>query len=212
MQTVAIVDFNFGNLRSVHNALRTLAGSKFDIRIASDAQLVEEADRVVFPGQGAARQCMRSLGEKNLLEAIAHAAQTRPFLGICMGMQVLMEHSEENAGVDGLGLFSGTVRPFASTSPADQRLKIPHMGWNGIAQHLHPLWHGIPDESRFYFVHSYYVAPEDTDRVVGQTLYGLPFAAAIAQGPAFAIQAHLEKSGRHGLQLLRNFLDWDGHA
>ncbi len=210
MQTVAIVDFNFGNLRSVHNALHSLASPELDIRIATEPQMVEDADRVVFPGQGAARHCMQSLRDKNLLGAVADAARERPFLGICMGMQVLMERSEENDGVDGLGLFAGEVRAFAPHVQDDASVKIPHMGWNGIRQRPHPLWEGIPDGSRFYFVHSYYTAPKDDDITIGQSDYAVPFTAALARGPAFAIQAHPEKSGQHGLRLMRNFLNWDG--
>ena len=210
MQTVAIVDFNFGNLRSVHNALRKLAGPDLDIRIATEPRMIEDADRVVFPGQGAARHCMQSLQSKNLLSAVEDAARNRPFLGICMGMQVLMERSEENDGVDGLGLFAGDVRAFAAHAEGSKSLKIPHMGWNGISQRSHPLWDGIPDGSRFYFVHSYYTAPEDEGLMVGQTDYAVSFTSAIARGPAFAIQAHPEKSGEQGLRLLRNFLNWNG--
>ena len=212
MQTVAIVDFSFGNLRSVHNALRRLAGADADVRIAADAAAIAQADRVVFPGQGAARHCMEALRRKGLTEAVRDAARTRPFLGICMGMQVLMERSEENDGTDCLGLFDGRVQAFAPRLPDGHRCKIPHMGWNGIAQQAHPLWEGIPDQSRFYFVHSYYVAPNDAQTVAGQTEYGLPFASAIARDRIFAMQSHPEKSGAHGLALLRNFLHWDGQA
>lgn len=212
MQTVAIVDFSFGNLRSVRNALRGLAGPDVDVRTATEPSAIEQADRVVFPGQGAARHCMRALRRRGLADAVLGAARSRPFLGICMGMQVLMEYSEENDGVDCLGLFSGKVRPFAPHVEPGSGFKIPHMGWNRIEQTAHPLWENIPDRSRFYFVHSYYTAPRDDQAVAGRTDYVLPFASVIAKDQVFAMQSHPEKSGEHGLALLRNFLHWDGRC
>lgn len=212
MQTVAIVDFSFGNLRSVHNALRSLAGPETDIRIATEPTDIEQADRIVFPGQGAARHCMLALRQKSLADAVLDAAQSRPFLGICMGMQVLMEYSEENDGVDCLGLFSGRVQAFAPHVERGSGFKIPHMGWSRIEQTPHPLWENIPDQSRFYFVHSYYTAPRDEEAIAGRTDYVLPFASVIAKDQVFAMQSHPEKSGEHGLTLLRNFLNWDGQC
>lgn len=212
MQTVAIVDFSFGNLRSVHNAVRSLSGPDVDIRIATEPTVIEQADRIIFPGQGAARQCMLSLRQKNLADAILNAAQERPFLGICMGMQVLMEYSEENDGIDCLGLFAGKVVPFAPHVEPGSGFKIPHMGWSRIEQTAHPLWENIPDQSRFYFVHSYYTAPRDDQAIAGRTDYVLPFASVIAKDRAFALQCHPEKSGEHGLTLLQNFLHWDGQC
>ncbi len=211
MQTIAIVDFSFGNLRSVHNALLGMVGPRTRIVIADRPEQILEADRVIFPGQGAARHCMLGLRRKNLIDAILQVAQDRPFLGICMGMQVLMEHSEENGGTLGLELIHGTVQPFARVLLRSDGLKIPHMGWNTIHQQQpHPLWENIPDQSRFYFVHSYYVEPDYAETVAGHTLYPAPFASAIAQDFIFAMQCHPEKSGQPGLTLLRNFLRWDG--
>ena len=212
MQTVAIVDFSFGNLRSVFNALTRLAGSRFKIKIATRSEEINAADRVVFPGQGAARHCMQSLQTKELVGTILEAARERPFLGICMGMHVLMEHSEENDGINCLGLVSGQVQPFQKHVTPHDGVKIPHMGWSRIHQTTHPLWAGIPDHSRFYFVHSYYVAPKEKTAVVGRTDYAIEFASAIAQGPAFALQCHPEKSSTHGLRFLENFLSWNGQS
>ena len=212
MQTVAIVDFSFGNLRSVHNALRNLAGPDVDIRIATEPSVIEQADRVVFPGQGAARHCMLALRQKGLADVVLSAARDRPFLGICMGMQVLMEYSEENDGVDCLGLFSGKVQAFTPHVERGSGFKIPHMGWSRIKQISHPLWENIPDQSRFYFVHSYYTTPRDEKTIAGRTDYVLPFASAIAKDRVFAMQSHPEKSGEYGLTLLRNFLHWDGQC
>ena len=212
MQTVAIVDFSFGNLRSVHNAFCSLAGPDIDVRIATEPAAIEQADRIVFPGQGAARHCMLALRQKGLVDVILDAARTRPFLGICMGMQVLMEYSEENNGIDCLGLFAGQVQAFAPHVERGSGFKIPHMGWNSIQQQAHPLWENIPDQSRFYFVHSYYTVPRDDRTIAGRTDYVFPFASVIAKDKVFAMQNHPEKSGKHGLTLLRNFLHWDGQC
>ncbi len=210
MQTVAIVDFSFGNIRSVHNALCRLAGPSTDVRVATEPSVIEQADRVVFPGQGAARHCMLALREKGLAEAVRNAARDRPFLGICMGMQILMEYSEENDGVDCLGMLAGGTRAFAPHVEKGEGFKIPHMGWNRIGQAPHPLWEDVPDHSYFYFVHSYYTAPRDQAAIVGRTDYVVRFASAVAKNRMFAMQSHPEKSGEHGLTLLRNFLHWDG--
>ena len=210
MRTVAIVDFSFGNLRSVYNALRRLAEPDVDVQIATESATIEQADRIVFPGQGAARRCMHSLRKKGLVDVILDVAKTRPFLGICMGMQVLMEHSEENDGTDCLGLFPGQVQGFSAQAGPGSRLRVPHMGWNSIVQAPHPLWENIPDQSRFYFAHSYYATPGDEQTIVGRTDYVLPFASAISKDKVFAMQSHPEKSGQCGLTLLRNFLHWDG--
>ena len=213
MTSVAIVDFRFGNLRSVCNALRRIAGGEAEVRIATDARDVECAERVVFPGQGAARACMRELASRRLADAVRAAARERPFLGICMGLQVLMERSEENGGTDCLGLVAGAVRAFPAPGARPRADKVPHMGWNRIRQRPHPLWRGIPDESRFYFAHSYYTQPQDADSIAGATDHaGVAFASAVAAGPMFAMQSHPEKSGAHGWTLLRNFLRWSGEA
>jgi len=162
--TIAVVDYGMGNLRSVSKALEHVALDDQRVIISSDAQEIADAERVVFPGQGAARACMQHLQDLNLNEVVLQAASEKPFLGICMGMQVLMAHSEENQGIDCMGLYAGEVRAFADEALQSQMqsLKIPHMGWSMVShKQAHPLWQDIQENSRFYFVHSYYVAPED---------------------------------------------------
>lgn len=207
---IAVIDYGMGNLRSVTKALEYVSDET--VIVSRSATEILEADRVVFPGQGAARDCMKELHKHQLLDVIRTAAESKPFLGICMGMQVLMQHSEENDGVDCLGLYQGQVKSFKSNiDQSQQRLKIPQMGWSQIEQKTaHPLWQGIDSGARFYFVHSYYVAPEDKQLITGQTNYGLDYASAIAKDNIFAIQAHPEKSAADGLQLLKNFTQWDG--
>jgi glutamine amidotransferase len=215
MSLIAVVDYGMGNLRSVDKALEHVARSGQEVRITSDAEEIAAADRVVFPGQGAARDCMRELEQRNLIEPVRQAASEKPFLGICMGLQVLMTHSEENEGVDCMGLYPGEVRFFGKVLNREaraERLKIPHMGWNNVTQTIsHPLWHGIKQGSRFYFVHSYYVDPVDEAIVAGETEYDVVFTSAIACDNVFAVQFHPEKSAADGLQLLKNFTGWDGN-
>jgi glutamine amidotransferase len=215
MSLIAVVDYGMGNLRSVDKALEHVARSGQRVRITSDAEEIAAADRVVFPGQGAARDCMRELEQRNLIEPVRQAAKEKPFLGICMGLQVLMAHSEENEGVDCIGLYPGEVRFFGKVLNRDaaaQPLKIPHMGWNNVTQTIsHPLWHGIRQGSRFYFVHSYYVDPVEEAIVAGETEYDVVFTSAIACDNVFAVQFHPEKSAADGLQLLKNFTGWDGN-
>lgn len=215
MQTIAVVDYGMGNLRSVVSALQFVSEQRHRILLTSDPAEVLAADRIVFPGQGAAGDCMRAIDEYGLREAIISAARQRPFLGICMGLQVLVEYSEENQGTPCLGIFPGRVRYFGD-SHRDQsgvKLKVPHMGWNRVAQiQAHPLWHSIEDGSRFYFVHSYYLDEQEPGLVAGSTEYGFSFTSAIARDNLFALQCHPEKSASAGLQLLRNFIDWDGEA
>ena len=215
MSLIAVVDYGMGNLRSVDKALEHVAASGQHVRITSSAEDIASADRVVFPGQGAARDCMRELRERKLIEPVMQAAREKPFLGICMGLQVLMAHSEENDGVDCMGLYPGEVRFFGKVLNRDdstELLKIPHMGWNNVTQTIsHPLWHGIKQGSRFYFVHSYYVDPENEAIVAGETGYDIVFTSAIACDNVFAVQFHPEKSAADGLQLLKNFTQWDGH-
>ena len=179
MSLIAVVDYGMGNLRSVDKALEHVATSGQEVRITSSAEDIASADRVVFPGQGAARDCMRELTERNLVEPVLQAAKEKPFLGICMGLQVLMSHSEENNGVDCMDLYQGEVRFFGNELNKDdskEPLKIPHMGWNNVIQTIsHPLWHGIKQGSRFYFVHSYYVDTEDEAIVAGETSYDIVF-------------------------------------
>jgi len=181
------------------------------VLVTDDPAAIRAAERVVFPGQGAARDCMRAIGEHHLNQAIRDAAATKPFLGICMGMQVLLEHSEENGGTTLLGLYSGEVRRFPGTArgPDGILLKIPQMGWNRVRPTAgHPLWAGIEPGSRFYFVHSYYADPVDRSLIAATTDYGLDYASAIARANVFAVQFHPEKSAQAGLRLLENFCRW----
>ena len=209
---IAVVDYGMGNLRSVEQALRHVAAqlpNPADVVLASTPDVIESADRVVFPGQGAMRDCMAELDARNLRQTVKDAAANKPFLGICIGLQMLFDHSEEG-DTAGLGVLPGQVKRFASDMQgADgQRLKVPHMGWNQVAQQPHALWSGIADQAFFYFVHSYHVVPDSPALAVGQTEYGMPFTAAVARDNLFAIQCHPEKSARDGLQLLRNFVSW----
>ena len=213
--TIAVVDYGMGNLRSVSKALEHVALDNQRIIVSSNAQEIADAEHVVFPGQGAARACMQHLQDFDLTEVVLQAASEKPFLGICMGMQVLMAHSEENQGIDCMNLYAGEVRAFADEKlkPQMQTLKIPHMGWSMVShKQSHPLWHDIQENSRFYFVHSYYVAPEDEALIAGTTDYGIEFVSAIAQKNVFAAQFHPEKSAQDGLQLLKNFCRWNGQV
>lgn len=216
MAVLAVIDYGMGNLHSVANALLHVAPAGDRVVVTSSPSVVRNADRVVFPGQGAARDCMREISNHGLLDTILDVARNRPFLGICMGMQVLLTRSEENGGTDCLGIYRGDVRYFG-VSPRDpltgSRLKIPHMGWNQLQQvHPHPLWSGISDQAWFYFVHSYYAVPVDSGLEVAKTSYGIEFCSALAKGNVFAIQCHPEKSSQSGLRLLHNFARWNGET
>lgn len=250
MNTIAIVDYGMGNFHSVARALRAAAPDA-DVRICRDAASIDQASRVVFPGQGAMPDCMRTLDASGLRDAVVRAARSKPLLGVCVGEQMLFDHSEEgNAAC--LGLFAGKVKRFAGpqyavlsdefagtqasgdqdnnparaadspamrspaiVSPAtpghaQELLKVPHMGWNRVQQtQQHPLWKGIPDRTHFYFVHSYYAEPADSALTVGVSHYGLDFTCAVAKANIFAVQFHPEKSAGTGLQLYRNFVDWN---
>ncbi len=214
MGTVVVVDYGMGNLRSVAKALEHVAPDGMRVRVSDEPGEVNAAERVVFPGQGAAGDCMRAIAARGLRSPLIDAAQTRPFFGMCMGLQVLLTRSEENGGTDCLDVFGGEVRAFEPGLRAADgaRLKIPHMGWNQVAQRAHPLWQGVADGTRFYFVHGYYAAPEDDRLTVGTTDYGHDFCSALADGNLFACQFHPEKSSVAGLTLLHNFLRWDGSA
>ncbi|EHK71431.1 MULTISPECIES: imidazole glycerol phosphate synthase subunit HisH [Pseudomonas] len=210
MQTVAVIDYGMGNLHSVAKALEH-AGSH-QVLVTGDPAVIREADRIVLPGVGAIRDCMAEIRRQGIDELVREVSQDRPFLGVCVGMQALMQRSEENGGVDCIGLFPGAVRRFPGGMQEEgETLKVPHMGWNEVSHVLdHPLWHGIPDRARFYFVHSFYVEAGNPRQVVGRGHYGLDFAAALADGSRFATQFHPEKSADCGLQLYANFLAWDG--
>jgi glutamine amidotransferase len=210
MNTVAVVDYGMGNLRSVAKAIEHVAADA-RVQITSDPAVVAAADRVVVPGQGAMPDCMRELDARGLRETIVRATRDKPFLGICIGLQMLFETSEEG-NVGGLAIFPGRVRRFphaAMVAPDGSRLKVPHMGWNEVRQAApHALWQGIDDDARFYFVHSYFVEPAEPGVIAGTTVYGLPFTCAIAHANIFAIQFHPEKSAHAGLHLLGNFMRW----
>jgi glutamine amidotransferase len=205
--TVAVVDYGMGNLRSVSKAIEHVARGE-DVLVTSDPADVTRADRVVVPGQGAMPDCMRQLAACGLREAVIRAAAEKPFLGICIGLQMLFDHSEEG-DVAGLGILAGRVRRFPADLTVTKGLKVPHMGWNEVTQaEAHPLWQGIADGARFYFVHSYYVEPTEPSVIAGSTVYGVPFTSAVARANIFAVQFHPEKSAQAGLQLLGNFLRW----
>ncbi|HEY5701633.1 MAG TPA: imidazole glycerol phosphate synthase subunit HisH [Gammaproteobacteria bacterium] len=214
MQRIAVIDYGMGNLRSVAKALEHAADGSAEVVVSGDREVVAAADRVVFPGQGAIRDCMRELELRDLNECVKDAIHDKPFLGICLGQQALMEYSEEHAETKGFGIFAGTVKRFSNDSIDPQtgaRLKVPHMGWNNVAVvRDHPLWRGIKSDTFFYFVHSYYVAPDDAELASGRTNYGVTFASAIAVKNLFAVQFHPEKSAHSGLVLLKNFIDWKG--
>ncbi len=212
MSQTVVVDYGMGNLRSVAKAMEHVCDNQ-SVIVSSRAEDIENADRVVFPGQGAARDCMRELSDRCLNDAVLKAAKEKPFLGICMGLQVLLGHSEENNGVDCLGLYKGEVRNFDKDMKGEQgeKLKIPHMGWNTLEHTCdHPLWQGIKNNSRFYFVHSYYIDPVEKTLQAATTQYGIEFVSAIASDNVFAVQCHPEKSAQDGLQLLKNFSQWNG--
>jgi len=210
MVNVAIVDYGMGNLRSVEQALRSVA-PEAEIVVTDDARVIAQADRVVFPGQGAMPDCMRELDGRGLRAAVLEAARSKPFLGICIGLQMLFEHSAEG-DVAGLGLLRGEVLRFAANMHDAQgnKLKVPHMGWNQVHHaHDHPLWNGIDQDARFYFVHSYYVKPQDTDLIQATSDYPQPFVCAVARDNLFGVQFHPEKSHAAGLKLLQNFVQWN---
>lgn len=210
--TIAVIDYGMGNLHSVAKALEHVAPDQ-RVVVTSDANLIADSERVVLPGVGAMRDCMQAMQDTGIADLVPTICHDRPFLGICVGMQALLEHSSENGGVDALGIFPGQVTKFETGLIDNQGIpcKVPHMGWNQVQQAKpHPLWHNIEDNTRFYFVHSYYAQPEPGDQVAGLCTYQVPFAAAISRGSIFATQFHPEKSADAGLQLYRNFANWDG--
>ncbi|MBB6577525.1 glutamine amidotransferase [Comamonas odontotermitis] len=215
--TVAVVDYGMGNLRSVSQAVQAAAaGSAVQVVVTSDPDVVRAATRIVLPGQGAIRDCMAELRASGLQESVLEAAATKPMFGVCVGMQMLLDHSEEG-DTPGLGLIAGQVRKFqlAGRVQADgSRYKVPQMGWNQVRQQTpagkpHPIWQGVPDESYFYFVHSFYAEPAEASQCHGTAEYGEHFACAIGRDNIFATQFHPEKSADQGLALYRNFLHWN---
>lgn len=213
--SVAVIDYGMGNLHSVASALEHVGAG--EVSVSNDPAVLARADRVVFPGVGAIRDCMAEIRRLHCDELLLRALreQRKPVLAICVGLQALMHHSEENGGVPCLDILPGEVRWFGGALRDEQgnRLKVPHMGWNQVHQSCdHPLWRDIPDGSRFYFVHSYHVHATDRSLVAGTVRYGVEFDAALARDNLFAAQFHPEKSHTAGLQLLRNFLEWDGQC
>jgi len=210
MTDVAVVDYGMSNVRSVALAIKCVA-PQLEVAITSDARIVARAPRVVFPGQGAMPDCMREMDGRGLREAVLEAARAKPFLGICIGLQMLFERSEEG-DTPGLGLLPGRVRRFPAGNMVDaqgMKLKVPHMGWNQVRQTVrHPLWEGIAQDDRFYFVHSYFPDPASRELTAGESVYGVTFACAAARENVFAVQFHPERSGAAGLKLYSNFLAW----
>ncbi|GAA4652159.1 imidazole glycerol phosphate synthase subunit HisH [Kistimonas scapharcae] len=211
MKTVAVIDYGMGNLHSAAKALEHVAPDGMRVEVTASPDVILEADRVVLPGVGAIRDCMAEIRRQGVDKLVQQVVQNRPLLGICVGMQVLLEHSEENGGVEGIGLVPGNVKFFGRDLQEDgEKLKVPHMGWSQVRQTLdHPLWSGIEDDSRFYFVHSYYVTADNAGDVAGHCDYGLTFDAVLARDNLFAVQFHPEKSADDGLTLLGNFLRWN---
>jgi glutamine amidotransferase len=210
-RVVAVVDYGMGNLRSVSQAVAHVARDA-DVRVivTANPEEVYAADRVVLPGQGAMRDCMRELKDSGLKDAVLDAAARKPLMGVCVGMQMLLDHSEEQ-DTPGFGLIPGRVRRFqleGRLQPDGSRYKVPQMGWNTVRQRPHAMWAGVPDGAWFYFVHSYYAAPSDPRHTAGETDYGARFTCAVARDNIFATQFHPEKSAAHGLALYRNFLTW----
>jgi glutamine amidotransferase len=217
-KTCAVIDYGMGNLHSAHGALQKVAPD-CRILVTADPAVILAADHVVLPGVGAIRDCMGEIRAREIDQVVAEVAKTKPLLGICVGLQAMMTRSEENGGIDCMNMFQGQVQYFGDNLLGDEqrdgtsgRLKVPHMGWNQVEQIAHPLWQDIEDLSRFYFVHSYCVTADDQSQVKGRGHYGKPFAAAMGQDNVFAVQFHPEKSHKNGLQLLQNFLSWDGQA
>ena len=212
MTAIAIIDYGMGNLRSVAKAFEHVSPKK-TVRITQSADVIADASHVVFPGQGAIRDCMRELQRLDLIDVIRRTATEKPFLGLCLGPQALLDFSEENGGVQGLGILPGRVAWFGdklSSELNSERPKIPHMGWNQVHQiKPHPLWKQIAQNSRFYFVHSYYLQPNDPAIIAGKTSYIFDFTSVLARDTIFAVQFHPEKSARWGLQLLANFSHWN---
>ena len=212
MHRIVVVDLGTGNLHSVAKAFEKVAPSA-EVEVTSDLLRLEKADRVVLPGQGAIGSWFKALDERQLRNPVLSVLSSKPVLGICVGMQALFNRSEEDGGCEGLGLFDGEVRRFCRSVDRKPQLKVPHMGWNNVRQSSdHPVWRGIPQDSRFYFVHSYYALATESSSVAATSDYGGEFVSAIARANIFAVQFHPEKSHEQGLKLLENFVCWDGDA
>jgi glutamine amidotransferase len=210
MSTIAVIDYGMSNLRSVTNAIECVAADQ-QVVVSDRPEEILAASHVVFPGQGAARDCMRELAAHGLVDVVREAARSRPFLGICMGLQVLLDESDEGDGTPLLGVVGGRVERFSGKDRSGERLKVPQMGWNRVDQTGdHPLWFGIGSGARFYFVHSYRVQPDDQSLVAATTDYGEVYCSALARDNLFAVQFHPEKSHDAGIRLLANFVAWDG--
>jgi glutamine amidotransferase len=210
MNKIVVVDYGMGNLRSVAQALRHVA-PEADVKITHDAEAIRAADRIVLPGQGAMPDCMRSLKASGVMEALLEAARNKPLFGVCVGEQMMFDWSEEG-DAHCLSLMPGKVIRFRlddQRQPDGSRYKVPQMGWNRVRQHAHPMWAGVPDDSYFYFVHSYYAVPDDPAHVLGESSYGASFCCAAGRDNIFATQFHPEKSAAAGLQLYKNFVQWE---
>ncbi len=211
MRAIGVIDYGMGNLHSLGKALERVC-STTRVEISYDPDVLMKCDRIVLPGVGGVKACMNELRRLELNEMVLEAARTKPLMGVCLGMQVMLDHSEENGGVDALGIIPGRVRRFPDP-PKDtalERLKVPHMGWNRVRHNMprHPMWANVPDNSWFYFVHSYYVDLQRPSDRMGETEYVMPFTAALAHENVVAFQFHPEKSQAMGIQLLTNFVDW----
>lgn len=209
-QQVAVLDYGCGNIHSVSKAIEN-AGS-CQVIVTSDAEVILKSDRVVLPGVGAMGECLRGLKKRSLDKVIKEIAGKKPLMGICVGMQILADFGEENSGVIALGIFPGSITAFPRNmlDMNGEPLRVPHMGWNQVKQNPHPIWRGIHDLSRFYFVHSFRYSDITRNFVAGTCDHGQPFAAALSIEGIFAVQFHPEKSHANGLQLYANFLHWDG--
>ena len=215
MTTITIIDYGGSNLKSVYKALESVSGKKINVKVSSDVKEIADSDKIVFPGQGAIGDCMSQLNKTGLGGKIESLCQTKPFLGICLGLQSLMSKSEEDDGTTCLNLIEGEVKRFQKPSNISKKAfdKIPHMGWNNVYwEKMHPLVKGIPSGTRFYFVHSYFVKPKETELIAGKTSYLGEFTSSIVRENIFATQFHPEKSSDAGLKLLDNFVKWDGDS
>lgn len=221
MSNIAVIDLGTGNLRSVYQAVYTVMDRGDRVYVTDDPQDIKNADKIVFPGQGAIATCMVKMNTcSELLHEIRSSLKNKPFLGICIGLQALYARSDEGGGIEGLGTLSGEVKHFLNLAREDkklsdrntgQSLKIPHMGWNNVNQtQTHPLWCDIPDHARFYFVHSFCAVSDQDNQVYAKTDYGYSFTSAAGLDNLFAVQFHPEKSQDNGLKLLKNFIHWDG--